>query len=170
VLEGRGLFAERITTEQRRLFGYIVTLLPNFEDAEDAFQETCMRLWAKSEQYDPARDFLSWACGFAKNVACEVRKRNCRSHSALSERAMEDIAEVRFREKAGMEAWEAKFSDCLGRLPPAQRKLLARSYAGDETIDIIAGRINSTRAALYMKLMRIRRRLAECLGEPEGQP
>jgi RNA polymerase sigma-70 factor, ECF subfamily len=166
-------FVEKLMTEQRRLFGYIVTLLPNFDDAEDAFQETCLRLWAKSEQYDPDRDFLSWACGFARNVAHEMRQKKCRSHAMLSEQAMEDLAEMQFRESASLETWEARLSECLKRLPPVQRELLARCYAGDEAIEAVAQHIETTRAALYMKLMRIRRRLAECLEgheDSEGQP
>lgn len=170
--DAQQLLLERFTTEQRRLFGYIVTLLPCFDDAEDAFQETCLRIWAKSDQYDPNRDFLAWACGFARNVAHEIRQKKYRNHALLSERAMEDLAETRFRSAATLEAWQSKLSECLERLPPPQRELVAQCYAGDEAIEAIAEQIHTTRDALYMRLMRIRRRLADCLEgqDSEGEP
>ena len=167
------LLLERFTAEQRRLFGYIVTLLPNFDDAEDAFQETCLRIWAKSAQYDPNRDFLAWACGFAKNVVREIRQKKYRGHALLSERAMEDLAETRFRAAATLEVWQSKLSECLDRLPQPQRELIAQCYAGNEAIEAVAEHIHTTRDALYMRLMRIRRRLADCLegrDDSEGEP
>jgi RNA polymerase sigma-70 factor, ECF subfamily len=167
-VDNREIIIERLTTEQRRLFGYVVTLLPNFDDAEDAFQETCIRIWAKADQYDASRDFLSWACGFARNVAHEMREKNrCRNHAMLSEQAMEALAQTRFKATATQNAWHAKLSECLGRLSDVQRELLARCYAGVEAIDAIAVQVQTSPAALYMKLMRIRRQLAKCLEDQD---
>jgi len=36
-------------------------------DIEDLYQQTCVVLWNKHEQYDGNRDFFRWACGFAKH-------------------------------------------------------------------------------------------------------
>ena len=53
---------------QDRVYGYIVLMLPNRHDAEDVFQQTSLILWQKWDQFDPEQDFLSWACGIARNV------------------------------------------------------------------------------------------------------
>jgi RNA polymerase sigma-70 factor, ECF subfamily len=156
---------ELLTVEQRRLFGYVITLLPNFDDAEEAFQETCLRICAKADQFDASRDFLAWACGFARNVAHEVREKKHRGRELLSEQAMEAIAQTRFQKTSAQEEWHVKLSDCLDRLPREQHELLVRCYAGEERIETIAKSVRVSRAALYMKLMRIRRTLADCLEE-----
>ena len=70
VFDDRDSFAEQLVCNQHRVFAYIVTLLANRDDAEDAFQSTCLVLWKKWKEFDPSRDFFGWACGVANN---EVR-------------------------------------------------------------------------------------------------
>ena len=40
-----------------RLRGFILTLCPNWADAEDIAQEVKLRLWEQFDEYDPAQDF-----------------------------------------------------------------------------------------------------------------
>lgn len=161
-------FTEQFVGCNRRLFGYVIALLPNFDEAEEAYQETCMRLWAKWESYDPNRDFLTWACGFAKNVVRELRQKKSHAGVALSEQAMEKIAEVRFRRNAVFEAWQSRLSECLKGLSPDQRRLIARHYADNESILAIAEELQTTATALYKKISRTRRLLFECLEQAAG--
>lgn len=156
-------FTEQFVRCDRRLFGFVITMLPNFDEAEEAYQETCLRIWAKWDDYDPSRDFLTWACGFAKNVVRELRQKKFRGQSLLSEQAMERIAEVRFRLEAAAEAWQSRLADCLQELPSEHRRLVARHYAGEESIKAIAEELQTTPTALYMRISRIRRLLLECL-------
>jgi RNA polymerase sigma-70 factor (ECF subfamily) len=161
-------FTEQFVRCDRRLFGFVITLLPNFDEAEEAYQETCMRIWAKWDTYDPDRDFLAWACGFAKNVVRELRQKKIRGQSLLSEQAMERIAEMRFRMGTASEAWQSHLTDCLQELSPEQRDLIARHYAGEESVKTIAEELQAAPTALYMRLSRVRRLLLECLERSAG--
>ncbi len=156
-------FTEQFVGCDRRLFGFVITLLPNFDEAEEAYQETCMRIWAKWDEYDPSRDFLAWACGFAKNVVRELRQKKFRGQSLLSEQAMERIADARFRLDTTNDAMQSQLADCLRELSVEQRQLVVRHYADETTIKAIAEELRTTPAALYMKISRIRRLLFECL-------
>ena len=156
-------FTEQFVSCDRRLFGFVITLLPNFSEAEDAYQETCMRIWAKWGEYDSNRDFLAWACGFAKNVVREHRQKKSHGHTLLSEHAMERIAAIRFRVEAASETSQSRLSDCLRELSSEQRNLIAKYYAGEESIKVIAEESRMAPAALYMRMSRIRRLLFECL-------
>ena len=122
-----------------------------------------MRIWAKWDEYDPSRDFLAWACGFAKNVVRELRQKKFRGQSLLSEQAMERIADARFRLDTTNDAMQAQLADCLRELSVEQRQLVVRHYADETTIKAIAEELRTTPAALYMKISRIRRLLFECL-------
>jgi RNA polymerase sigma-70 factor, ECF subfamily len=156
-------FAAQFVRHDRRLFGFVITLLPNFDDAEEAYQETCMRIWTKWDDYDPDRDFLAWACGFAKNVVRELRQKKCRAQALLSEQAMERIAEERFRMATASDAWQSQLADCVRELSPPQRDLVGRHYTGEESIKSLADELQTTPAAVYMRLSRIRRLLWECI-------
>ena len=46
-------FARAFLQCQERVYGYIVTMLPNRHDAEDVFQQTSLILWQKWDQFDP---------------------------------------------------------------------------------------------------------------------
>lgn len=156
-------FTEQFVRCDRRLFGFVITLLPNFAEAEDAYQETCMRIWAKWDEYDSSRDFLAWACGFAKNVVRELRQKQFCGQTLLGEQAMERIAAIRFRLDLASESWKSRLDDCLQELPSEHRDMVARCYAGEESIKAIAEELHMTHAALYMRMSRIRRLLLECL-------
>lgn len=156
-------FAAQFVRHDRRLFGFVITLLPNFDDAEEAYQETCMRIWTKWDDYDPDRDFLAWACGFARNVVRELRQKKFRGQTLLSEQAMERIAEERFRMAAVSDAWQSQLADCVRELSPPQRDLVGRHYNGEESVAALAEQFRTTPAAVYMRLSRIRRLLLECI-------
>ena len=156
-------FTEQFARHNRRLFGFVATLLPSFDEAEEAYQETIMRIWAKWDDYDSDRDFLAWACGFARNVVRELRQKKYRGQTLLSEQAMERIAEERFRLAAAADAWQSQLDDCLQELTPPQRDLVRRHYAGEESIQALAEELQTTPAAVYMRISRIRRLLLECV-------
>ena len=59
-------FADQLREAQSRLFGYIHSLVRDLDDADDLFQQTTLILWNKFGDFDPARSFLSWACGVAR--------------------------------------------------------------------------------------------------------
>ncbi len=62
---------ELFLRHQKDVFAYILTLVPDRNDAEDVYQQTCLALLEKQSEYDVGREFFPWACGFALN---EVRR------------------------------------------------------------------------------------------------
>src|SRR5205085_4163762 len=46
---------------ERRLYAYILTLLPHRADADDALQEASLAMWDKFDAAAPPDDFLAWA-------------------------------------------------------------------------------------------------------------
>src|SRR5215469_17587546 len=89
-------FIERFIRSQDRIYAYVVTLLPNRTDAEEVFQQTSLVLWKKWQQFDPARDFVAWACGIAHyEVRNFLRKHKDKARVYLSEDIMEEMTRVR---------------------------------------------------------------------------
>ena len=46
-------FSQNLTSIQKSLYGYILSLLPNRSDAEDVLQETNLILCKKATEFDP---------------------------------------------------------------------------------------------------------------------
>jgi RNA polymerase sigma factor (sigma-70 family) len=54
-------FVALLVRNQRQIYAFIGTLLPQQVELDDLFQQTCLLLWQKRDQFDPARPFLPWA-------------------------------------------------------------------------------------------------------------
>ncbi|MEN1680843.1 MAG: sigma-70 family RNA polymerase sigma factor [Planctomycetota bacterium] len=154
-------FAREFIANQGRLYGYIATLLPHRDDAEDVLQRTSMILWQKWDQFDPSRGFLPWARGVALNEVRNLLRRSDRRNVHLSEPVIELLAsEVESHE---IEDRRTALGACLEKLERSQRELVEQCYLGASGIKAVAAAMGSTPAALYMRLHRIRQSLAECI-------
>lgn len=158
-------FAQSFLKHQDRVYGHIVTMLPNRHDAEDVFQQTSLILWRKWEQFEPQRDFLAWACGIARNEVRNFLLRRGRERVVLGERLMDEVCELRAESQSLLDERRTLLVECMKKLDFVARELVERSYAGRESIEVIARQFRTTRNALYLRLRRIRRELMECIEE-----
>jgi RNA polymerase sigma-70 factor, ECF subfamily len=156
-------FARAFIQHQGSIYGYIVTMLPNRHDAEDVFQQTCLILWQKWDQFDPNRGFLPWACGIARNEIRNFRHHRDRDQVALSDTLLDALAEARLESQPLLEERRGLLAECMKRLEFVARELLERCYAGREPIPVIARQFRTTPNAVYLRLRRIRRDLMECI-------
>jgi RNA polymerase sigma-70 factor (ECF subfamily) len=157
-------FVEQFVRCQDRVYAYIVTLLPNRTDAEEAFQQTSLALWKKWPQYDSSRDFVRWACGMAHLEVCNfLRKHAGHVPVGLSEDVLMEVAQVRLDMHESLEARRQALAHCLDQLKQQSRELLERCYAGKDTIRQIAEELRIRPNALYMTLKRLRRTLFDCI-------
>jgi RNA polymerase sigma-70 factor (ECF subfamily) len=162
-IEQQKPFTEQFVRSQHRVYGFIVTLLPNRDDADEAFQETCLILWDKWAEFDPTRDFVRWACGIAHNVVRNYRRSQQRTAVTLSDDLLAEIALERLDNDPLLEARHQALSACLEKLTVGQRKLVEESYQRGQEIRLVAEQMAVTPATLYLRLQRIRRKLFECV-------
>ena len=78
-------FVEELLKNQRPLYAYIAILLPNGDDADEVYQQTCLILWQKWEQFDHEKEFLSLACGVAYNELRNYLRKKDRRPLTLSQ-------------------------------------------------------------------------------------
>lgn len=161
---GQGDFVAQLVQHQRRIYAFIGSLVHHQADIEDLYQQTCLLLWKKHEQYDGSREFLPWACGFAKHeVFNYLRKRDKRGRVYLSEQVLAEIAEEHLRTEAEGDARRELLDGCLAKLHDRQRDLLRRCYEGTHTIKEIAADMRISPAALTMRLQRIKQAVLGCV-------
>jgi RNA polymerase sigma-70 factor (ECF subfamily) len=72
------LFLSLFLQNQRRLYAYVLTLLPNRADADDVLQETCLVTWDKFDAGQPPADFLAWARRVAYHKVLDFYKKTHR--------------------------------------------------------------------------------------------
>ena len=157
------LLVRLIARHQDELFRYILTLLPNEEDARDTLQETYIALYRKFDEYDRHKPFVAWAYGFAFLEVLKQRERNQRGTRLLSRELVDHLARERPQHEAVLQARLAALAHCLDQLTPADRELIRRRYQGKSTMDKLVTELGSSRRTLFRQLDRIRRLLFECI-------
>jgi RNA polymerase sigma-70 factor (ECF subfamily) len=157
-------FVERFVRSQNRIYAYVATLLPNRADAEEVFQQTSLLLWKKWQQFDPARDFVAWACGMAHHeVRNFLRKHRDRGRVYLSDEVLAEVAQARLELHDVLESRQQALRRCLDQLAPEMRTLLERCYAANASIKAVAASLGKQPNMLYMTLKRLRRILFDCI-------
>src|SRR5262249_51815609 len=129
VQDRKAEFARYLAAHQARLYGYIHSLVPDLNHADDLYQQTALVLWAKFDGYDRTRSFFAWACGVARFEAANFVRAQARQKRFFGEElglllieAHEEMADDE------LAARRAALSRCVDKLPPADQALLTECY------------------------------------------
>ena len=147
---------------RQQILGYITTLVPNWQDAEDVFQRTSLVLWEKFDEFDAQRDFLKWACGIAFYEVRNYIRTKGRDRLCFSDELIRSLADQRFAQPKQNERTIA-LKHCLGKLGDDERQLVMQAYAGQGNIRDLAKRLGRPTQTIYNRLCLLRRRLLECI-------
>lgn len=155
-------FVRLLGQHQRRLYLYVLTLVPNAADAEEVLQNTNLVLWREFGQFEPGTNFPAWACRVALNQVLAWRKKRQRDRLQFSDAFVEAVA----REVGDADELDDRacaLAQCVEKLPTAQRDLIRLRYTEGGTIETVAARVNRTVEATYRALSRTRQTLHDCV-------
>ncbi len=154
---------QRLTGAQSHLYSFICSLMAGTRDARDVLQETNAVLWKKASDYDPDRDFLTWAYTFARYQVMAHRKRAMRDRLVLDEELLDRVAAAVAEGNADLEDRLLALDGCIGKLSDRHRELVRRRYRDGAPVQVIAGEVAKSPATLAVLLHRIRVALARCV-------
>src|SRR5665648_601860 len=84
-------FVRLLGVHEQELSGYVISLVPNWADADEVIQETKLRLWTQFDQYDPTKDFGGWARAIAYFMVLAHRKRSQRASARFSQQFVDVV-------------------------------------------------------------------------------
>jgi RNA polymerase sigma-70 factor (ECF subfamily) len=58
-------FLRLLMANQNRIYAFILTLVPNWSDADDIMQEAAETMWSKFQQSQPINNFSAWGIKIA---------------------------------------------------------------------------------------------------------
>ncbi len=150
---------------ERRLRGFILSLVPNWADADDIAQDVRIRLWEQFEGYDRSKDFGVWARAIAYFLVLTHREKQSRlhAHERVSTRFLEAVAEEVAEASKELDAGLLALKDCFDKLPEAKKELLLNYYAGDQTTREIASASGMSFDATRQAILRARITLRDCI-------
>jgi RNA polymerase sigma-70 factor (ECF subfamily) len=156
-------FVRLLALHEHRLSSYVLALVPNWNDAEEILQQTKLKLWEQFKDYDPAKDFGTWACVIARYEVLTFRTRSARSRvhfrQELFDRMSGEMAQVTVDSDSRLGFIE----ECLKKLSDWQRELLLRCCVAGDSTKTVASELGRKADATRQALLRIRRKLYHCI-------
>jgi RNA polymerase sigma-70 factor (ECF subfamily) len=156
-------FLQLFLSHERRIYGFILALVPIWSDADDLLQETSAVLWRKLDDFEPGTDFLAWALSIARFQVLNYRKKQRQSRARLSNQTVEALADqlMAYRERA--DARRDALAECLTKLSSRDRELIQMRYQPEATTQSVADSVGRSLKAVYKALNRIHTQLLLCI-------
>ena len=157
-------FVQDLIDCQPRLHAYILSLLPNWSDANDVLQETNLAMWRSSGEFVQGTNFVAWAYKIARyRVLASCRKQH-RERQIFGGELFALVAD------------EAERRTLLDRRVPhrslarmregpvaAPARAAERRYAENGSVRMIAESLGRSAAVVSVTLLRIRGKLLKCV-------
>ena len=133
---------------------------------DDIAQEAFVVAYRRQDDFRADADFGKWLRGIARHLVANERRKSAR-HSRLLQAAVVDALAppdtADAREPAQTAELVATMRGCVGELPPRQRELLERRYAGGENSSELAATMRMSAEAVRQCLVRIRVTVKACV-------
>jgi RNA polymerase sigma-70 factor (ECF subfamily) len=169
----QGAFGHLVESYQGPVFNLTYRMLGDAKEAEDAAQETFLRVYRKLDSYDPTRKFSTWVLSIASHHCIDrLRRRRVTLVSLEDEKlpASVIVSDQPGPERSAVQSeYEAQIQTLLGTLSPDYRTVVVLHYWYDLSYEEIAQTTDSTISAVKSRLFRARRMLAKQLRTDEGQ-
>lgn len=91
-------FIEALTRHQPALDAFCHAQLVRRQDVQEALQATCVKLWEKSGDWDPATEFLPWAFSVARFTVLSHLRDRMRDRLVFDEDVVRRVAIPRTRQ------------------------------------------------------------------------
>lgn len=163
-------FTYLVEQYQRPVFNLCYRMLGDWQDAEDAAQETFLRAFQHLRRYDQKRPFVTWLLSIAAHHCIDqTRKRRFRLVST-DEAPESDLVQPPPSVEALVSQNEEhqRLQALLCQLEPFDRAAVVLYYWYDLPYEEICRTLGLTTSALKSRLHRARRALAEAWGKGEG--
>lgn len=148
---------------QHRIYGFIMSLIGDWNQADDIFQETTSTLWQKFDQFVPGTDFLSWALKIAHfQVLSHTKKKNTQQKH-FSPQTLENITEIAISSTKDSDISLEALRECMKKLSERSKMLLSLRYEDGATVQKVAQRVQQSVHTLYREYQKIHTQLFQCI-------
>lgn len=157
------VFLRLLMAKRNQIYAFILTLIPNWADAEDIMQETTMTMWHKFDTFKLGTDFTAWGIRIAYYEFLIFRRKQHNKKLQFRSEIIDTIAKqvsVVFTE---IDSRAELLQDCLDKLGRQDRQLLRMRYELGATTKSMAEKIGRPVQGLYKAMARIHNVLLHCV-------
>ena len=141
---------------------FVLSMLPDPDEAQDVVQETFITITAKAHEFSKGSNFKAWAYTIARFKVLETYKKKKREANRLSDSVIELLASEADEFDKDTSQTDA-LKSCLKKLSPKVSKMIELRYQEGWKPSKIAEQIGWTAEAVYVALSRTRTSLRSCI-------
>ena len=162
-------FLRLLMGNQKRIYAFILAMVPNHEDAEDLFQQTVLVMWSRFDTFTEGTSFSAWGITVARYQILNARKRYSRGSLHFSEAAWELIDRDSEPFVEQMDVRMQALRRCVQKLGPRDYELIRLRYEDEVAIRAIAERAGRSVQSVYKRIARIHEALLQCIRSALGR-
>lgn len=156
-------FVRLLATCQRRLFLFALSLLHDFNEAEEVVQSASVVLWKKFDEFTPGTDFAKWASRVVYFEVLKRREEQANRLLPLRPEVLETLAEEATGLLDEADRRREALERCLARLRTRDRRLVIERYRDGNDTATLARRHGRSVEAVRRALHRLRMALLACI-------
>jgi RNA polymerase sigma-70 factor (ECF subfamily) len=157
-------FVSLLTFQQARIYAYILSLAPNFNDADDILQDTTKFMWERFDEFTLGTDFLAWAKKIAYFLVMEYyrnKKKVCAFY--YDEQLIQKLDQNSQKLSDSSKDYHVHLKECLKKLKQQDRILLKLRYFENHKARELASRFGCSIQYIYRNISRIHQLLLACI-------
>jgi len=157
------MFINYQSRHQRSIFAFILTLVPNWNDAEEILQETSLVLWRKFSEFSPGTSYRAWATQVARYEVLKFRERQQKADRLLENDVLEQLSAQAIAMDDLLENQDETLQKCLAKLRSKDQKLIRSRYFRGASANTLATNLGRSVESICNSLRRIRGELLLCV-------
>ncbi len=156
-------FVKLFRLNEKKIYGHILSHVPNRDIAEDIMQETIVVMLRKFSSYKKDSNFSAWGITIGRYLIMEYYRKQSRSVVHFSSEAMENISESVAEVFNVYDDRTEALHLCLKRLPEGAASILKLRYQDSSTVKDIAEKFGKSIHSIYKQLSKIHFLLQRCV-------
>jgi RNA polymerase sigma-70 factor (ECF subfamily) len=160
-----GLFFHLFMANYKNIYAFILSLVPNWVDADDIMQETATTMWHKFKDFKTGSNFTAWSMSVAYYKVLSFRKKQKHNALLFDHNMIETLANHASTLTKEKNIRQEALQDCLSKLEHSDYELVRLRYEKFDTTRQLSDYIGKPVHRLYRALTRIHNMLLECIQE-----
>ncbi len=157
------MFLKLLLSNETRIYSYILTLVPNYTNADEIMQETSGIMWRKFHDFKPGTNFVSWGIRIAHYQILDFRRQQSKAKVIYDNGLFERIAPITEEKNKQHNKRIDALRHCLAKLKEQQLKLIQLRYSEGIKPKDISDRLGLSIHSVYKSLSRIHGQLSLCV-------
>lgn len=160
--EVREQFVALFVRHEAAIHSFVLTLVPDLDEAEDVVQQASLTMWRRFDQFQPGTSFRNWAFQVAKYTAMNHLTKLKRDRHVFEASLLELLADRAAQRSEQLESQRRALAYCIERMSAADRHVLVGCYEEHGSVRQFAQRVGRSANAVYKHLHRLRVELLAC--------